>query len=214
MQCFSHQSQIAVTDENPRVHEPREKQGYHETVSFCLAPGGAVIDLPARAAALIERCGDLLALDRRNRIELAGLGQHLCAETCSPTAGRASWLWQGYSNAAGLRVLLHLVPHRGGGATVVMFANLAFPPEGIRDLSARERQVLALAATGLRRDRMAHRLGISVATIDLHCANFRRKLGAKTTPEAVVKWLMSPSRPDTLETFAGPKGAVSDLRDP
>lgn len=144
MQCFSHQSQIAVTDENPRVHEPREKQGYHETVSFCLAPGGAVIDLPARAAALIERCGDLLALDRRNRIELAGLGQHLCAETCSPTAGRASWLWQGYSNAAGLRVLLHLVPHRGGGATVVMFANLAFPPEGIRDLSARERQVLAL----------------------------------------------------------------------
>lgn len=54
-------------------------------------------------------------------------------------------------------------------------------------LSPRERDVLAAFATGLRRDRVAERLGISNPTVDLHAANLRRKLQAQTLSAAVAK---------------------------
>ena len=55
------------------------------------------------------------------------------------------------------------------------------------ELTPRERDVLAAFAAGLRRDRVAHRLGITLPTVDLHAANLRRKLGARTVSEAVAK---------------------------
>jgi DNA-binding CsgD family transcriptional regulator len=54
-------------------------------------------------------------------------------------------------------------------------------------LSPRERDVLAAFAMGLRRDRVADRLGISAATVDLHATNLRRKLRAQTLSAAVAK---------------------------
>ncbi|MFZ5749040.1 MAG: helix-turn-helix transcriptional regulator [Pseudomonadota bacterium] len=54
-------------------------------------------------------------------------------------------------------------------------------------LTVRERDVLALHARGMRRDRIAHRLGITLPTVDLHTANLRRKLKAQTIAEAVAK---------------------------
>ena len=58
--------------------------------------------------------------------------------------------------------------------------------DNIPSLSPRETAVLRLAAAGMRRDRIAHQLNISLPTVDLHCRNFRRKLSARTTLEAIA----------------------------
>ena len=59
-------------------------------------------------------------------------------------------------------------------------------PRGASRLSGRERDVLARFAQGLRPDRIADRMGLSKRTVDMHAANARRKLGARTIAEAVA----------------------------
>lgn len=54
-------------------------------------------------------------------------------------------------------------------------------------LTPRERDVLRWLAEGSQRQDIAHRLSISVPTVDMHAANLRRKLGATTLAEAVAK---------------------------
>jgi len=53
-------------------------------------------------------------------------------------------------------------------------------------LTFRERQCLALAASGLSAKGMSFALGISEKTIELHLARARHKLGARTTTQAVA----------------------------
>lgn len=84
---------------------------------------------------------------------------------------------------------INVLPLRVGVARVVLFwshperdAEEAIYPK----LTARERAVLELAASGLRRDRIAHRLNISLPTVDMHSRNLRRKLSVMTTVEAVA----------------------------
>lgn len=55
------------------------------------------------------------------------------------------------------------------------------------DLTDRELDVLAWLTNGLQRQEIAHRLSISVATVDMHLANLRRKLAATTLAEAAAK---------------------------
>lgn len=55
--------------------------------------------------------------------------------------------------------------------------------EGI--LSAREREVLRWSAAGRRQNEIAATLGLSERTIENHLRRIRRKLGARTTAEAV-----------------------------
>jgi DNA-binding CsgD family transcriptional regulator len=56
-------------------------------------------------------------------------------------------------------------------------------------LSRRERECLLWLAAGLRNDRIAERLGIARATVELHLARARRKLGAATREQALAKAL-------------------------
>ena len=53
-------------------------------------------------------------------------------------------------------------------------------------LSPRERESLNWLASGLRYDRIAERMGITLPTVELHVTNARRKLGAKTREQAVA----------------------------
>lgn len=53
-------------------------------------------------------------------------------------------------------------------------------------LSARERDCLALSASGLRSLKIADRLGIAVVTAEMHLRNARRKLKASTREHAVA----------------------------
>lgn len=57
-------------------------------------------------------------------------------------------------------------------------------------LSPRERDCLALLSTGLRTAQIADRLALSVPTVSEYISNARKKLGARTRPEAVARALM------------------------
>lgn len=54
-------------------------------------------------------------------------------------------------------------------------------------LTERERECLLWLAAGLRNDRIAERLGIRGATVEMHLRNARRKLGARTREQAVAR---------------------------
>lgn len=54
-------------------------------------------------------------------------------------------------------------------------------------LTPREKDCLLHLAHGLRVDRIADRLSITNATVEMHLANARRKLGARTSAEAIAR---------------------------
>lgn len=58
-------------------------------------------------------------------------------------------------------------------------------------LSQRERETLYLLTQGLRSEEIAHRLGISRPTVDLHISNAKRKLQANTREQAVAMAVQS-----------------------
>jgi DNA-binding CsgD family transcriptional regulator len=58
-------------------------------------------------------------------------------------------------------------------------------------LTPRERECLLRLAQGERVDRIADRLSLSNATVEMHLANARRRLGARTSPEAVAKAVLN-----------------------
>jgi DNA-binding CsgD family transcriptional regulator len=62
--------------------------------------------------------------------------------------------------------------------------------ENGRPLTIRERQCLSLVACGLSGKRIAAALGVSQKTVELHLVQARRKLGARTTAQAVAAALM------------------------
>jgi len=67
---------------------------------------------------------------------------------------------------------------------VLTFAKSSAPPPR---LSSRERECLTWLAIGLRHDRIAEKLGISRPTVELHLANARRKLNARTREQALAR---------------------------
>lgn len=79
-----------------------------------------------------------------------------------------------------------------GHAVIVALMRVAEagpPPELIVEpprLTNREAQMFHLLARGQRRDRIAHDLGISLPTVDLHVSKLRIKLGARTIAEAIA----------------------------
>ena len=60
-----------------------------------------------------------------------------------------------------------------------------------RNLSPRERECLQFVASGMRVAEIAHRLALSEKTVDLHLANARKRLGARTRDEAVARAVMA-----------------------
>ena len=61
--------------------------------------------------------------------------------------------------------------------------------DGRPRLSPRERECLQFVASGQRMAEIAHRLGLATGTVELHLANARKRLGARTTGEAVARAL-------------------------
>lgn len=53
-------------------------------------------------------------------------------------------------------------------------------------LTPREREVLRAIKAGLTSSEVARTIGVSTRTIEFHRSNIRRKLGARTTAEAVA----------------------------
>ena len=58
---------------------------------------------------------------------------------------------------------------------------------GARSLTARERDVMAYVALGLRTARIGERMGLADVTVEMHLRNARQKLRAATTSQAVAR---------------------------
>lgn len=61
---------------------------------------------------------------------------------------------------------------------------------GAQSLTARERDVMAFVALGLRTSRIGERMGLADVTVEMHLRNARRKLRAATTAQAVARALI------------------------
>lgn len=160
------------------------------TAAFKVDAKGVILEMPSEGAKIITSCSDEIRINTDKQIVFSRSGQRLGAAHYPPRANEVSRIFQTFSEAANSVLTIHIVPQKDGEATIVLFTQRAEKLQKLPPLSRREREVLSLAAMGLRRDRMAYRLGISVATVDLHCANLRKKLDAKTTSQAVAKGLM------------------------
>ncbi|MFT3998190.1 MAG: LuxR C-terminal-related transcriptional regulator [Asticcacaulis sp.] len=60
---------------------------------------------------------------------------------------------------------------------------------GASPLTARERDCLQYIAHGLRQDAVAHKLGLSRVTVEMHLRKAREKLKAQSLPQAVARGL-------------------------
>ncbi|WP_323765471.1 helix-turn-helix transcriptional regulator [Marinovum sp.] len=116
------------------------------------------------------------------------------------THGQANTLDLPQVRGADGRVLpamrLNLLPRTHGGRHLLVIATTedlpalkaaVETPDDKVVLTARELDVLRGLTEGKRRDQLAFDLDISVATVDLHSGNVRRKLGARTMLEAVAR---------------------------
>lgn len=59
----------------------------------------------------------------------------------------------------------------------------------LQDLTTREREILALLASGMQNKEIAHEIFVSTDTIKTHIRNIYRKLQVRTRTEAVLKYL-------------------------
>jgi DNA-binding CsgD family transcriptional regulator len=86
----------------------------------------------------------------------------------------------------------------------------------INGLAPREQAVLAGLAAGLSPAEIAHSVGISIRTLEIHRTNARRNIGARTTWEAVAIWAVSGlptpdaawTRPTVVPRGSGASGYV------
>ena len=81
---------------------------------------------------------------------------------------------------AGRRYLSAPLAERALDAYARQSEGEALPPDRYALLTAREREVLQLAAQGLANAAIGDRLGISPRTVETHRANLLRKLGLQT----------------------------------
>ncbi|MDT9600244.1 helix-turn-helix transcriptional regulator [Sphingosinicella rhizophila] len=61
---------------------------------------------------------------------------------------------------------------------------------GARPLSTRERDCMSYIALGLRITGIADKMGLNAVTVEMHLRNARKKLRAKTTPQAIARAMM------------------------
>ncbi|MEJ8561891.1 helix-turn-helix transcriptional regulator [Yoonia sp. GPGPB17] len=149
---------------------------------------GRLIDLPDDEAKTLAAFSDVLNVGDHLSIVCpdSGHSSELAAHLTDPFSPlHRSFVL--YSRRANADVAVHLLKQSLERSLVVINIHKGVSSYETLSLTPREKDVVRLAARGLRRDRMAHALGISVATIDLHCANLRHKLNARTTAEAVAK---------------------------
>lgn len=123
----------------------------------------------------------------------AGLLVPLAGPAGSDLPGAAIMLGSGYNEAEFLKLI------GGNGMALVALAHLFHAGavgelirrrHNVAALSSRERDCLQLIARGFRVDAISHRLGIAIVTVEVHLRGARRKLGAKTTAEAVARALL------------------------
>ncbi|WP_413760817.1 LuxR C-terminal-related transcriptional regulator [Streptomyces sp. MMBL 11-3] len=127
--------------------------------------------------ALADADGDALS-ELAERFELSGL-LPLAAEA-SAQACRAHQAAGRHRKSRAARSVCQELLQRFGGTLPVWAALDAQGPEQSAELTGREREVAALAASGLSNQDVADRLGVSVRTVENHLHRAYGKLGVTT----------------------------------
>jgi DNA-binding CsgD family transcriptional regulator len=172
---------------------------------------GAALDLahdlariggPSEAMAVLEQIGDRvdgpLASARRLHVDglargdadslemasaaFAGMGAELLAAEAAADAGRAA---RRHGEARRSTRLLQRAATLAASTEDVQTPSLLMPAE-LTPLTAREREIASLAASGLTSDAIASRLFLSVRTVDNHMQHVYQKLGIGSRTELAV----------------------------
>jgi two-component system response regulator FixJ len=119
---------------------------------------------------------------RARRIELpavfvTGHGD-IAAAVEAMKAGAVDFLEKPFSNAAILEAIESALGRAGG-------PDPAAVDEGLKSLTARERDVLEHLTTGMSSREIGERLGISARTVDVHRGNLLTKLSARNTADLI-----------------------------
>jgi DNA-binding CsgD family transcriptional regulator len=69
------------------------------------------------------------------------------------------------------------------------------PSDDLGKLSPREKEVLAMASTGMTNAQMAEGLHVTVHAVKFHLASIYRKLGVGNRTEAAALYLIDQTRP-------------------
>jgi DNA-binding NarL/FixJ family response regulator len=153
-------------------------------------PTVAVLDVALEGSSI-----DGIDLCRRLRAELPGV--EVVFYTARDEIGLAERLFDAgakgvVSKADSSGDLLRgvLLVSRGKTYTSPVFAALADRSD-FEDLSPKQLAVLRLLAQGLDRKQMAAEMGIGEETVKTHLAEVRRKLGARTSAQAVAIGLLN-----------------------
>ena len=78
--------------------------------------------------------------------------------------------------------------HFSSGVVTVLARSFAEPPKPeVSELTAREKEVLALVSQGQSTKQIAHALGISVRTVESHRINMLKKMDVSNTAELIKK---------------------------
>lgn len=144
--------------------------------------------------AQVEAIADEQALVTAEETREAGLRSALCVPMTGPFDPRRAVAGMTLGSSLGEAELARRVGADAPYLTALahVFHNLSLgsllrEKAGAGELSPRERECLSFVAAGLRPDRIAERLGLARATVDLHLTNARRRLKARTLAEAVAK---------------------------
>ena len=85
------------------------------------------------------------------------------------------------------------------GVTITEPSGTCFRP--IAELTARQREVLMLTASGLRAKQVAYRLGLSTRTIEKHKQDIMRRLGFRSTLE-LLRWYLEAEAGNRVPSIA------------
>lgn len=112
-------------------------------------------------------------------------GHRICNATCaqaSPEGGQRD-VGAAHVRGSDVRVVCSAVGEQRV-ITLIPTQPVTAPTE---PLTPREREVLALVARGYTSQRIARRLGVSLATVRTHVEHTRSKLGARSRSQAVAR---------------------------
>ncbi|MER6981221.1 response regulator [Streptomyces carpinensis] len=154
-------------------------------------PGMLVLDLTMAGRSSLPTIPELLAVSPRTRILVLTMQEDPAFARAALRSGAAGYLLK----EAAAEELLAAARQVASGATYVqpaLGARLALegagPPDAAeRDpLTERETEVLSMLALGHTNDEIAHRLYVSVRTVETHRARIRDKLGKDTRAELIA----------------------------
>jgi DNA-binding NarL/FixJ family response regulator len=160
-----------------------------------LAPDLVIMDINLPDGSGIDATAQLKRLLPRTHIMMFTVYDESEQIFQALAAGASGYLLKRTAPEALLRAVHEIrdggVPMTGEVAQKVIQSFRRSPPKGVKPekLTQREEEILKLLAEGHRSKEIAHRLSISLLTVNTHLKNIYDKLHVHSRTEAVIKYL-------------------------